>query len=97
MLLAARTYRKYYKRMKEQHTDEWRRLMNKDEVVAGFGEWTRWPIGSSYFMMSILQRREDLGDGQISALKRRFFFAILGSVLFFLTLVGLIALLPYPK
>lgn len=97
MALMAASYRRYYKRMKELHRDEWLRLMNKDRVVADFGAWTRWPIGSSYLMLSVMKRHISYGDDEISALKQRFSSALLGFVISFLSFLLLVALMPYAK
>jgi hypothetical protein len=95
--LMTTSYRRYYKRMKELHGDEWLRLMNKDKLIADFGAWTRWPIGSSYFMLSIMKRHVTYGDDEISLLKHRFFWGLLGFSISFLSFLLLVALLPYAK
>lgn len=85
-------YRRYYVRMKTVHTAAWTELMNKDPTIAYLGEWTRWPLGSTYFMASLFEPT-DYGDVELRNIKRRAKFALgffLCSFLLMLLLAGVL-------
>jgi hypothetical protein len=93
LLVSFRYYRRYYVRMKTHHRSEWLELMNRDEVVAGFGEWIRWPFGSIYLIESYLRRNVDFDDRELRAFKKRglvacYVFAC--SFLVFVILMGFV-------
>jgi hypothetical protein len=44
--------------------------MNRDSTIAYLGEWTRWPLGSTYLMASFFTT-DDYGDVELWTLEKR--------------------------
>jgi len=77
-------YRRYYKYMKAAHSDEWRKLMNKDSVIELVGEWERWPFGSIYLIASFFRTEETYNDKVVNRYKAS---GMLYVKLFFISLI----------
>lgn len=85
------SYRKYYKRMKSHHPNEWRKLMNQDPMIEAAGEWIRWPLGSIHIIKTVFSRAEYYDDNMIMVYKKRSIasFAIfLASFVLFLVIAA---------
>ena len=68
-LRGARAYRAYYLYLKRAHHDTWLELMNRDSAITSYGEWIRWPFGSTALMRSSVSRETVDGDDTLIALR----------------------------
>lgn len=87
-------YRRFYKRMKTAHKDEFQKLINKDRFIEDLGEWVRWPFGSVYLISSVFKINTDYNDEILGNYKRKVFFAAIFFCISFVLLLLTAALLP---
>lgn len=77
-----RNYRIYYEYLKSDHMIEFTKLIKKDNFIDAVGEWIRWPAGSAWLLLSILNLEEDYGDITIACFKKKI-------LIYFLIAIGL--------
>jgi hypothetical protein len=85
-------YNAYQRHLKDNHPDEYKKLILEDKLVETVGEWIRWPIGSAGPILAIFNIQKYYGDHDLFSLQRK---ALIWLVIFLLGLI--LSLILFPK
>ncbi len=61
----------YQRHLKNEHPDEYKRLVLKDKLIETYGEWIRWPVGSAYPIFAVFNIRQNFGDYHLCSLQKK--------------------------
>jgi len=87
-IICYNNYKKYYEYLNGNYKDEFVKLIKKDKVIDAVGEWIRWPVGSAWLMLSVLNMNENYGDNKITTYKKKsLFYFVMTIGLFILSLL----------
>lgn len=67
VILAIR-FSRYSQTLRHQFPDVWQEFQHQDEMVAAFGKWIRWPVGSAFVLAHFFT--PDAGTADLKVLKR---------------------------
>jgi hypothetical protein len=64
-------YNAYQRHLREDHPDEYKRLVLKDKLVETMGEWIRWPVGSAGPILAIFNINQYYNDQLLCSIQRK--------------------------
>lgn len=64
-------YNAYQRHLRENHPDEYKRLVLKDKLIEAAGEWIRWPVGSAYPIFAVFNIKQYYGDHHLFSLQKK--------------------------
>jgi hypothetical protein len=78
-------YNAYQRHLRENHLDEYKRLVLKDKLIEAAGAWIRWPVGSAYPIFAVFNIKQYYGDHHLFSLQKKvliwFVICVVGFIL----------------